>query len=336
MNSLSIAEAVAMVNGTLDGASVDVSHQVYGVNTLRDASDVNVSFLANKHYKDEIATTRAAVVLIAADMPCDNDRAVIRVPDPYLAFALLQQYFYPAAVASGKRHNSAVIAADAVVAADVDIAARAIIGAGVVIGSGCIIGPGCIIGDGVVLDEHCLLHANAVVQDGCVLGKRVILQPGAVVGSDGFGYAWSGQAYVKIPQIGRVILEDDVEIGANSCIDRGAIGDTVIERGVKLDNLVQIAHNVRVGAFSVMASQVGVSGSTQVGRGCQFGGQAGLAGHIKVGDGCKLAGKTGVMSDLEAGGTYGGMPAMPQRQWLRVTSILQKLPELWKTLRPRG
>jgi len=167
------------------------------------------------------------------------------------------------------------------------------------------------------------------------VGDEVYLQSGAVIGSDGFGYAWNGQKHLKIPQVGRVILEDDVEIGANTCIDRGAIGDTVIGRGVKLDNQIQIAHNVHVGAYSVMASQVGISGSTVIGQGCQFGGQAGLAGHLYVGDGVKLAAKSGVMSDLEAGGTYAGAPAMPHRMWLKVSALTMKLPEIWKALRER-
>jgi UDP-3-O-[3-hydroxymyristoyl] glucosamine N-acyltransferase len=179
------------------------------------------------------------------------------------------------------------------------------------------------------------LHANVVVREDCIIGNNVILQPGAVIGSDGFGYAWSGSEHLKIPQVGRVILEDDVEVGANTCIDRGAIDDTVIERGVKLDNQIQVAHNVRIGVDSIMASQVGISGSTVIGKGCQFGGQAGIAGHINVGDGVKLAAKSGVLSDLDAGGVYAGAPTMPFQLFVKVSALMQKLPEIWKVQRSK-
>jgi len=332
---LTIAEAVAIVGGSLEGRSIDASCKVSGVNTLKNATEREIAFLSNQHYKGDLAGTAAAAVLLDAGSPHDDSCSVIKVDDPYLAFARLQRHFYPAPTGSGQCHESAVIAADASLDADVDVGPRAVVGQGVEIGAGSIIGPGCVLGAGAVIGQRCILHANAVVMNGCVLGNDVILQPGAVIGSDGFGYAWTGDSYLKIPQAGRVIIEDDVEIGANTCIDRGAIGDTVIERGVKLDNLVQIAHNVRVGAFTVMASQAGVSGSSEVGKGCQLGGQVGVAGHLKIGDGCRLAGQTGVMSDLKAGGVYAGSPAMPHRMWLRVSAIMLKLPDLWKTLNPR-
>jgi len=334
--SISLIDAAGIVGGKLEGSPLDGSLLVSGINTLRDAGSDQVSFLSNQRYKDEVQGTQAAAVLVSSSLKLEYPGVLIRVADPYLAFAQLQRHFHPAVTASGQRHASAVIADDVELAGNVDIAAGVIIGEASTIGDGSVIGPGCVIGVGVVIGKQCLLHANVVIQDGCWLGDRVILQPGCVIGSDGFGYAWSGQQHVKIPQVGRVVIEDDVEIGANACVDRGAIGDTIIERGVKLDNLVQIAHNVRIGALTVMASQAGVSGSTAVGKGCQIGGQTGIAGHISIGDGCKLAGKTGVMSSLDAGGTYGGIPAMPQRQWMKVTAILHKLPELWKILNPRG
>jgi len=164
----------------------------------------------------------------------------------------------------------------------------------------------------------------------------VMIQPGAVVGSDGFGYAWNGRKFIRIPHTGRVVLGDGVEVGANTCIDRGVIGDTVVASGVKLDNLIQIAHNVRIGAHSIMASQVGISGSTEVGRGCRFGGQVGIAGHLHIGDGCSIAAKSGVAGDLPAGGTYAGIPAMPHRVWLKVSALMRRLPEMWKVLAGGG
>jgi len=337
VRTVTLVEIANLVGGSIEGAIDDVSDiQITGLSTLSVAGNTEISFLANKKYKNQLQETTAAAVLLGKDDVAPDHCSVIRVLDSYLAFATLQRLFHPLPIASGQRHASAVIDASAILADDVDIAATAVIAAGVRIASGSIIDAGSVIGAGVQIGERCYLHANTVVNSGCVLGNDVILQPGAVIGSDGFGYAWNGSQHLKIPQVGRVILEDDVEIGANTCIDRGAIEDTVIERGVKLDNQIQIAHNVRIGAFSVIASQVGIAGSTNIGKGCQFGGQAGLAGHLNVGDGVKLAAKSGVMADLEAGETYGGMPAMPQMQWLKVAALTRKLPEIWKSLHKRS
>lgn len=330
MTSLSLIEAADLVGGFVEG---EFSPAITGINTLAKAGETEISFLANQRYKDGLSTCRAAAVLLSKDEENTSGCCVIRVADPYLAFARLQRYFHPEPKASGFRHSSAVIDPSADLADDVDVGANAVIGANTQIGAGSMIGAGCVVGENVRIGESCLLHANTVVNHSCILKDGVILQPGAVIGSDGFGYAWSGSQHLKIPQSGRVILEDDVEIGANTCIDRGAIGDTVIERGVKLDNQIQIAHNVRIGAYSVMASQVGISGSTQIGKGCQFGGQAGLAGHLNVGDGVKLAAQSGVMSDLEAGKTYAGSPAMPHRLYFKISALMLKLPEIWKAQR---
>jgi len=332
--TLSLAQVADLIDGKLDGDTIHSANKlVQGINTLKDADDSYISFLANKRYQDDLKTTQAAAVLVDLKTKVDEHLSVIRVADPYLAFACLQRFFHPDLIATGKRHTSAVIDDSATLTDNVDIAAGVVVGANVVIGSGTRIGAGCVIGDDVQIGNDCFLHPKAIIADGCILGNEVILQSGAIIGSDGFGYAWSGTKHLKIPQVGRVILEDDVEIGANTCIDRGAIGDTVIERGVKLDNQIQIGHNVRIGAYSIMASQVGISGSTHIGAGCQFGGQAGLAGHINVGAGVKLAAKSGVMSDLEAGGIYAGAPAMPHRLWLKVSALTTKLPEIWKAQR---
>ncbi len=332
MKSVSLLEIVELVHGAAEGiAGEKLSHdRITGVNTLRAAGDSEVSFLANPRYKTDLSDTGAAAVLLSTNDPAPEHCVVIRVADPYLAFTQLQRFFNPHPLASGQVHGTAAIDPAATLADNVDVDAHAVIGARAQIGSGSMIGAGCVIGDDVRIGEHCLLHANVVVRENCVIGNDVILQPGAVIGSDGFGYAWSGSQHLKIPQTGRVILEDDVEIGANTCIDRGAIEDTVIERGVKLDNQIQVAHNVRIGAYSIMASQVGISGSTVIGKGCQFGGQAGLAGHLHIGDGVKLTAKSGVLSDLDAGGTYAGSPAIPYRLFFKVSALMQKLPEMWK------
>ncbi len=325
--SLSLIEAANLVDGSVEG---DFDQRITGINTLVKAGRDELSFLSNQRYKSDLISCHAAAVVLSKDEENTSGCSVIRVADPYLAFARLQRYFYPEPKTSGFRHSSAIIEPSAELADDVDVGANVVIGAKVRVGAGSKIGSGCVLGEFVQLGAHCLLHANAVVNHSCILKDGVILQSGAVIGSDGFGYAWDGQKHLKIPQVGRVVLEEDVEVGANACVDRGAVGDTVIERGVKLDNQVQIAHNVCVGAFTIMASQVGVSGSTNIGSGCQFGGQTGVAGHLNIGNGCKLAGQTGVLGDLEAGGVYGGSPALPYPLWLKISVLTKKLPELWK------
>jgi len=268
----------------------DPETEISGVNILEQAGPDQASFLANMRYKTQVGISHAGVVFLNDRVFPKISRPVIRVEDPYLAFTLLQRHFHPGKQASGSRHTSAVIDVTASLAENVDVGPLAVIGKQVNIGQGSRIGAGCIIEDGASIGKSCTLHSRVM----------------------------------------RVLLEDSVEIGANTCIDRGAIGDTVIGQGVKLDNLIQIGHNVKIGACSIMASQVGISGSTVVGQGCQFGGQVGTAGHLHIGDGCKIAAKSGVPGDLEAGGTYAGIPAMPHRLWLKVSAIMLRLPELWK------
>ena len=328
-----LGELAKLVSGTLENGTRNA--EITGIQDLQYAMEHEVAFLSNVRLKHQFNDSRAGVVLLGADIFPDTDRTVIRVKDAYLAFALLQRHFYPEKKSMGKCSEVAFVDSSAMLADDVDIAPMAVIGPNVKIGSGSRIGPGCVVEADAVVGTHCQLHARSVVREGCTLGDRVILQPGAIIGADGFGYAWSGKEHLKIPQVGRVVIEDDVEIGANTCIDRGAIGDTRIECGAKLDNLIQIAHNVKIGAYSIMASQVGISGSTSIGKGCQIGGQVGIAGHLDIGDGCKLAAKTGVMSDLAAGGTYAGAPAMPHRKWLKISVLIARLPEIWNTLSSR-
>lgn len=332
---MNLRELADFLDGKLDGGYENST--IVGINTLQDASESEVSFLANMRYKDALLTTRAAAVLVSSDFSDVEGVKVplIRVPDPYQAFATLQRHYHPAPVASGLRHPSAVIDSSATLAEDVHVGAQSVIGRGVQIASGTIIEAGCVIEDDALIGEKCHLHTRSVVCHDSKLGDRVILQAGAVIGSDGFGYAWTGSEHKKIPQTGRAVLEDDVEIGANTTIDRGALGDTVIRRGVKLDNQIQIGHNVEIGAYSIMASQVGISGSTRIGQGCQFGGQVGVAGHLHIGDGVQLAAKSGVMGDLKAGQAYAGIPAIPHRSWLKMSALMGKLPEMWKLLKQK-
>lgn len=331
MEGLTLAELAALVGGSLDGTASE-GHRIFGVNTLLSAGPHEASFLANGKYRDQVEESRAGVILVAHKERVPEHKPVIRVGDPYLAFCHLQRAFHPQPVGKGRHHPSAAVHERAHVEDGVDIGAHAVIEAGARIGRGTIIGAGCVIGRNVAIGEDCLLHAGVRVAHGCQLGDRVIVHSGAVIGSDGFGYAWDGSRHLKIPQTGRVIIHDDVEIGANCCIDRGALGDTVIEQGVKLDNLIQVGHNVHIGAHSIIASQTGISGSTRLGAGCQVGGQVGFAGHLSIAPGCRIAAQSGVMNDLERG-TYGGTPAMPHRAWMRMVAMMQKLPEIVRNMR---
>ncbi|MDX8383654.1 MAG: UDP-3-O-(3-hydroxymyristoyl)glucosamine N-acyltransferase [Ghiorsea sp.] len=337
--ALSLADVAALVAGKLEEG--DAGKLIQGVQTLAKANGDQASFLSNAKYKDDLLTTRAGLVLLShkSEVPSQAERdgqrasAVLRVADPYVAFTLLQQYFHPLPTSSAQRHASAAIHDLATIADNVQIDAQVSIAAGVSIGKGSIVGAGCVLADGVSGGEHCILHPRVVVEVGTRLGNRVIIQAGAVLGSDGFGFAWNGEKYLKIPQVGRVVVEDDVEIGANTCIDRGAIDDTIIRQGAKLDNLIQLAHNVEVGEQTVIAGQAGIAGSTLIGKGCQFGAQSGVAGHLKLVDGSVVGAKAGVIGDVKVAGMVSGFPAVPHRHWLKASALFDRLPTIWKKIK---
>jgi UDP-3-O-[3-hydroxymyristoyl] glucosamine N-acyltransferase len=215
---------------------------------------------------------------------------------------------------------------------DISVYPGAIIGNNVTIGDRCVIHPGAVLYDGVTIGDDTTIHANAVVRERCRVGRRCVIQPGAVVGSDGFGYAPDGRGYYPIPQIGIVVLEDDVEIGANTCIDRAALDVTIIKRGTKLDNLVQIAHNCQIGEDCMLCSQVGISGSARIGNHVTLTGQVGVAGHLTIGDNVMVGAKSGVPGSLPANAGYSGIPALPHKQWLRSMAVVANLPELKKSI----
>jgi len=289
-----------------------------------------ITFVSQEKYLRRLHETEAAAVVVAEELPAAIPLLIC--PNPYLAFARIQNYFFgsrpkPRGVMAG-----ATVDPSAVLDADVTVYPGCYVGAGVKIGAGSILFPNVVLYDQVVIGADCLLHAGSIVREQCRLGDRVILQPGAVIGSDGFGFAPDGGSYDKIPQVGSVILEDDVEIGAGSCIDRAAIGVTLVERGCKLDNMVQVAHNVTVGADTVIAAQAGIAGSARIGRHCTFGGQAGVAGHIVVGENVTVGGRGGITSSVDSDQVLSGTPAMPHRDWLRASMAFPRLPELRRGL----
>jgi len=307
----------------------DPDQRVEHVATLAGAGPTALAFLANPRYRHQLAQTRAGAVVLAAADATGVERPVLIAANPYAAYARMAAVLHPAPVAPPGIHPSACVAPLAQVAQSAHVGPQAAIGAGARIGERAVIGPGCVIEAGVEIAEDVRLAARVVVCRGTRIGARTIVQPGAVIGGDGFGFAPEQGAWLKVPQVGAVVIGADVEIGANTTIDRGAIDDTVIEDGVKLDNLVQIGHNVRIGAHSALAGCVGVSGSVTIGRRCQIGGAVGIAGHLTIADDVAVTGYSLVSHSLTGAGVYSsGMPAMPAPEWRRAVARLHRLDRL--------
>ncbi len=301
---------------------------------LDSADATSLSFFSARKYAHEAGVSRAGVVLVTPELAAQVAHVAARiiVAKPQEAMLQVLALVHPPAPVPEGIHPSAVLGAGVTLGMGVSIGARVVLGDGVTVGAGTCIGAGVTLGDGVTIGAHCLVHPNVTAYPGTLLHDRVIVQSGAVLGSDGFGYVFSGGAHQKIPHVGRVVLEADVEIGANTTIDRGSVGDTVIGAGTKIDNLVQIGHNVRMGRLCLVMAQVGISGSTRIGDGAIIAGQAGLAGHITIGAGARIAGQAAVFGDVPAGETWSGYPARPHRDALRVQAAAQKLPALLKSL----
>jgi UDP-3-O-[3-hydroxymyristoyl] glucosamine N-acyltransferase len=273
---------------------------------LQDAGPGALSFLANPQYRRHLPTTRASAVVLDASTAAECPVAALVVRNPYATYARVAQLLYPAPAVTGGRHPSAVVEAGADIDPSAWVGANAYVAGGVKVGRRASIGAGSVLLGGVTVGEDTQLVARVTLCERTVVGARCVLQPGSVVGADGFGHASDRDGYVKVPQIGAVVIGDDVEVGSNSTIDRGAIGDTVVEDGVKIDNLVQIGHNVRVGAHTVIAACVGVSGSTTIGKRCMLGGMVGVAGHLTICDDVALTGRTAVFRSIDQPGLYSG------------------------------
>lgn len=302
---------------------------VVGIADIQRAGPEHLSFLHNPRYAKYLHQTRAAGVLVASIDP-DCPSAQIRTANPYLAFAQVQSMFHPEPPAEhwapSQIHPSARVAPDACLNG-------AFVGPNARIGAGTRLEPGCHIGANAVLGADCRLGPNVSVAHDCILGDNVHVQAGTAIGSNGFGYATDQGKHHRIPQVGRVIIEDDVDIGANCAIDRGALGDTRIGTGTRIDNLVQIAHNVQIGRGCIITAHCGVSGSTELGDYVVFGGQTAVAGHLRIASGVTLAGRTGVTNNIDTPGTYAGFPARPHREWQREIARLRRLEQMHQRLR---
>lgn len=326
---LRLDEIVARLGGEARG---DAATAVSQVAPIDGAGPGTITFLSNPKFRNSLETTGASAVVLAPAMADATALPRIVVANPYAYYARLVALLNPEPDAEPGAHPSAVVLST--IPASVSVGPNAVVGRDVTLGENIRIGPGCVLGDGVSIGEGGLLHANATVYRDCVIGKRVILHSGCVIGSDGFGFAKDGDAWVKIPQIGRVVLGDDVEIGANTAIDRGALEDTVIGNCVKLDNQVHIAHNIRIGDYTAIAGCVGMAGSTTIGRSCTVGGGALIVGHIEIADNVHISGGSVVMKGLSQPGQYTGIyPAENHGEWLRNAAQIRHLDQLHKRVR---
>ena len=330
----SAKEIASILQGKIEG---NEQVKVNDFSKIEEGKPGTLTFLANLKYTHYIYETQASIALVNDDFVPEKELpptlTLIRVPNAYLALASLMEW-----VEKGKKHKKGIespayVSPSAEISPEtVYIGAFAYIGENVKLGKNVEIHPQTYIGDNVTIGDDTIIYAGVKIYAGCQVGKRCIIHAGAVVGSDGFGFAKEGDTYKKISQLGNVRIEDDVEIGANTTIDRAVMDSTIIRRGVKLDNLIQVAHNVEIGENTVLAAQVGISGSTKVGKNCMLGGQVGLGGHIKIGDQVNIGAQAGIISNIEDGRSILGSPAIDVKNFFRSSLLFQKLPDIYRTL----
>jgi len=332
MPQMTIDEVARLAEGEVQG---DGSLMVRGVAPLEEAAGDEISFVAEARYFPYIQASQAAAVFVArdADVPLPPHMAAVRVDDPRRALARVLPALYPERVPAPGVHPTAVLGRGAEVAPSATVGPYAVIGDGSRVGERARVGAHTVIGRECTIGDDAVLHAQVTLYDGARVGDRSVIHSGARIGADGFGYVWDGSGHRKVPQVGGCRIEADVEVGCNTTIDRGSIGDTVVGQGTKIDNLVMIGHNCRIGRHVILISQVGISGSTRVGDGAVLAGQAGVGGHLEIGAGARVAGQAGVTGNVAAGEIVSGYPARPHREAMRAQAALFKLPELLKRLR---
>ncbi len=332
MPELTVEQVARLVGGLLVGRTSAVVRRIA---PLESAGPEDLSFVANRRYLAYLQGTRAAAVLVSEPLASEVPPGLthIRVADAHAALSHVLPALTPDEVHGGGIHPTAIVAPGAELADEVSIGPYAVIGEGARVGANTYIGAHAVIGQRVRVGAHCLLHPHVTVYPGVQLGDRCIIHSGARLGADGFGFAYSDGAHRKIPQVGGCRIGDDVEIGANTTIDRGSLGDTLVGSGTKIDNLVHLGHNVQVGRDVIIVAQTGISGSTTIGDGAVLGGQVGIAGHLTVGAGARVGAQAGVIGDVAPGETVSGYPARPHQQAMRAYAALFRLPEYLRKLR---
>ena len=321
------------LDAELDGGSPNT--EITGLQGIEQAGPGELAFVANPKYAAAARTTRASAVIVARDFPAIQT-ATLRVADPYMAFAHALELFHQPHRYQPGIHPTAVVHASAKVGAGAHIGAYVVVDDGAVIGGNAVLLAHVVIYRDVRIGDNFLAHSHAVVREGCRIGNNVVLHNGAVIGSDGFGFAKTSEGrWHKIPQPAPVVIEDDVEIQANACIDRASVGQTRIGRGVKVDNLVQVGHGSQVGEDSLLCSQVGLGGSSEIGKRVILTGQVGVVGHCKVGDAAIVTPQSGVSGDIAASALVSGSPAVDHKAWLKYSALLPRLPEMFKALRAK-
>ena len=326
------AEQIANVIGGKVEGNKDAKINTFA--KIEEGVEGAISFLSNPKYTHYIYSTKSSVVIVNEDVELEKEvkPTLIRVKNAYESIARLLQIYEASKPKKIGIASQAYIASTAKIGKDCYVGPFACIGDGTVIGDGCQIYPHAVIGDNVKIGSGCIFYPNTTIYQGCKIGNNVTIHAGSVIGADGFGFAPGADGYDKIPQIGIVTIEDNVEIGANTCIDRSTMGSTIIKKGVKLDNLVQVAHNVEIGENTVMSAQEGIAGSTKVGAWCMFGGQVGLAGHITIGDKTFLGAQSGVPGSLKGNEELIGTPPMNPRNYFKSQAVFRRLPDMYKDL----
>jgi UDP-3-O-[3-hydroxymyristoyl] glucosamine N-acyltransferase len=319
-----LGELAEALHASLDG---DPKRVVTGVAPLESAGPDHISFLTDLRYRDAARASRAGAFLAGADV-LDLPAPTLRSAAPQQALIDLLMLFHPPSAALPGIHSTAVVASDARVDATATVGALCVVESAAVIGAQARLHPLVYVGAGVSIGEGCTIYPHVTLRDGVRVGRRVVIHPGAVLGADGFGFASDGRAHRKIPQVGGVLVEDDVEIGANATIDRATFGDTIVRRGTKIDNLVMVGHNVEIGEHSILVAQVGVSGSSRLGRGVVLAGQVGVADHVTLGDGVVAGAQAGIAFDVAAGEKVLGSPARPITRAKRIMLAEERLPEM--------
>ncbi len=328
---IKLSDIAAEFGGRVVG---DDGVEISGVAKIEEAQEGEITFLANPKYTKFLNETKASAVIVPLDVTEAGDTPLIQAENPYFAFLKTVVLFHPPQPLIAKGiHPTAVIGEETEIGQDVSAGPYVVIGRRCRVGSGTVLMPGVVVGDDVRIGSDCVLHARVSIREKVILGNRVVIHDGTVVGSDGFGFAPEGGKYHKIPQVGTVVIEDDVEIGASTTIDRATLGETRIKRGAKLDNLIQVAHNCSIGEDTVIAAQAGLSGSTHIGSHVKIGGQVGFAGHLSVGDGAMVGAQSGIHKSVPSGQMVFGYPAKPHSEEFRIQAALRRLPQLLKEVK---